>query len=64
MNKEKNKLMRFFIPSGFAAQVHVLGIRSKLGFLLSDSDLIKKKKVYKKHYFIITITFSRPSHGP
>ena len=34
--------MRFFIPSGFAEQVHVLGIRSKLGFLLSDSDLIKK----------------------
>ena len=62
MNKEKNKLMRFFIPSGFAEQVHVLGIRSKLGFLLSDSDLIKK--VYKKHYFIITITFSKPSHGP
>ena len=55
--------MRFFIPSGFAEQVHVLGIRSKLGFLLSDSDLIKKK-VYKKHYFIITITFSKPSHGP
>ena len=63
MNKEKNKLMRFFIPSGFVEQVHVLGIRSKLGFLLSNSDLIKKK-VYKKHYFIITITFSRPSHGP
>ena len=41
MNKEKNK-WGFFIPSGFAEQVHVLGIRSKLGFLLSDSDLIKK----------------------
>ena len=37
--------MRFFIPSGFAEQVHVLGIRSKLGFLLSDSDLIKKKYI-------------------
>ena len=48
--------MTFFIPSGFAEQVHVLEIRSKLGFLLSDSDLMKKK-VYKKHYFIITITF-------
>ena len=45
MNKEKNKLMRFFIPSGFVEQVHVLGIRSKLGFLLSDSDLIKKKYI-------------------
>ena len=53
--------MRFFIPFGFAEQVHVLAIRSKLGFLLSDSDLIIK---VKKHYLIITITFSKHSHGP
>ena len=59
MNKEKNN--EVFIPFGFAEQVHVLGIRSKLGFLLSNSDLIIIK--VKKHYFIITITFSQPLYG-
>ena len=53
--------MTFFIPSGFAEQVHVLAIRSKLGFLLSDSELIIK---VKKRYLIITITFFKHSHGP
>ena len=49
--------MRFFIPSGFAEQVHVLGIRSKLGFLLSDSDLIKKKKDIKNVTSLLLLLF-------